>query len=200
MIVCSSPSSRAKIVQRTTSSHCSSPERTKDKRASQKFANEIRELAKQVKGPAKRKWAEDMLALFKDKETITLRGKESLDPAVDALRKLADDSTWRTGIGSAGSPLSLYEGSVYVTANDAAFFGKSVVRLFSVSTVSTSGFGTRTDTSIAYVLKPIVNSSTIRAAITTNKSTTAAPTNAGGRRRARRQVRRDRAGAPAPRR
>jgi hypothetical protein len=31
-----------------------------------------------------------MLALFKDKESITLRGKETVDPAVEALRKLAE--------------------------------------------------------------------------------------------------------------
>jgi hypothetical protein len=76
--------------QAAVEAYLASPERTKDRRASQKFANEIRELAKQVKGPAKRKWAEDMLALFKDKESITLRGKETVDPSVEALRKLAE--------------------------------------------------------------------------------------------------------------
>lgn len=70
--------------------YLASPERTKDRRAPQKFATELRELAKQVKGPAKRKWAEDMLALFKDKETLVIRGKETVDPAVEALRKLAE--------------------------------------------------------------------------------------------------------------
>jgi len=73
--------------------YLASPERTKDRRASQRFAAEIRELAKQVKGPAKRKWAEDMLALFKDKEMLALRGKETIDPAVEALRKLAEVKT-----------------------------------------------------------------------------------------------------------
>jgi hypothetical protein len=49
----------------------------------------VRELAKQVKGPAKRRWAEQMLGYFKDNENITIRGKTIVDPAVEELRKLA---------------------------------------------------------------------------------------------------------------
>ena len=54
---------------------------------------------------------------------------------------------------------------LFVTRN---YFGKPVVRLFAVATVSAPGVGTRLDTSIAYVLKPSVNGNTILGAITTN--------------------------------
>jgi len=69
--------------------YLASPDRTKDRRAAQKFASQVRELAKQVKGPAKRRWAEQMLGYFKDNENITIRGKTIVDPAVEELRKLA---------------------------------------------------------------------------------------------------------------
>lgn len=69
--------------------YLASPDRMKDKRAAQKFASQVRDLAKQVKGPAKRKWAEQMLGYFKDKETLTIRGKTVADPVVEELKKLA---------------------------------------------------------------------------------------------------------------
>jgi hypothetical protein len=65
------------------------PERTKDKRASQKFAAEVNGWAKTVKQPAKKRWAEQLLACFEGKATITIKGKEIVDPAVEALRKIA---------------------------------------------------------------------------------------------------------------
>ena len=48
-----------------------------------------------------------------------------------ALTKLAADTSWRAGIASAGSPLSLFGGTVYVTATDTVFFGKKVVKVTS---------------------------------------------------------------------
>jgi hypothetical protein len=42
-----------------------------------------------VARPAKKRWAEQLLAAFEGKETITVRGKEQVDPAVEALRRLA---------------------------------------------------------------------------------------------------------------
>jgi hypothetical protein len=84
------------------------------------------------------------------------------------LRKLAEDSTWRAGYGSAGSPIALYEGSVYVTLSDVTFFGRQVVKVAAIATIPSTGFGTRSDTSIAYVLKPTFSDATILGAITTN--------------------------------
>jgi hypothetical protein len=69
--------------------YLASPERTKDKRASQRFAAEVNGWAKTVKQPAKKKWAEQLLPGFEGKETIRIRGKDQLDPAVEALRKIA---------------------------------------------------------------------------------------------------------------
>jgi len=69
--------------------YLASPERGKDKRAAQKFAAEINGWAKTVARAAKKHWAEQLLASFEGKETITVRGKEQVDPAVEALRKIA---------------------------------------------------------------------------------------------------------------
>jgi hypothetical protein len=69
--------------------YLASPERGKDRRASQKFAAEINGWAKTVARPAKKGWAEQLLKSFEGKETILLRNKEQVDPAVEALRKLA---------------------------------------------------------------------------------------------------------------
>jgi acyl-CoA reductase-like NAD-dependent aldehyde dehydrogenase len=69
--------------------YLASPDRGKDKRAAQKFAAEINGWAKTVARAAKKHWAEQLLAAFAGKETITVRGKEQVDPAVEALRKIA---------------------------------------------------------------------------------------------------------------
>ncbi len=69
--------------------YLASADRGKDKRAAQKFAAEINGWAKTVARPAKKRWAEQLLASFEGKETITVRGKEQVDPAVEALRKIA---------------------------------------------------------------------------------------------------------------
>jgi len=69
--------------------YLASPERGKDRRASQKFAAEINGWAKTVSKQAKKRWAEQLLASFEGKESITVRGKEQVDPAVEALRKIA---------------------------------------------------------------------------------------------------------------
>lgn len=65
------------------------PERDKDRRASRRFATEIDGWAKTVARPARKRWAERLLAPFEGKESITIRGKQELDPAVATLRKLA---------------------------------------------------------------------------------------------------------------
>jgi hypothetical protein len=69
--------------------YLASPERLKDKRAAQRCTTEINGWAKTVKGPAKKRWAEQLLASFVGKETLKLRGKETTDPALEALRKIA---------------------------------------------------------------------------------------------------------------
>ncbi|MFM2163892.1 MAG: hypothetical protein RL325_329, partial [Planctomycetota bacterium] len=69
--------------------YLASPERTKDKRASQRFAAEVNGWAKTVKQPARKRWAEQLLESFEGKEVLTIKGKESVDPAVEALRKVA---------------------------------------------------------------------------------------------------------------
>ena len=78
-----------KRCQAEIDAYLASPERGKDKRASQKFAAKINGWAKTVARPAKKRWAEQLLAAFEGKETISPRGKEQVDPAVEALRKLA---------------------------------------------------------------------------------------------------------------
>jgi hypothetical protein len=78
-----------KRCQAEIAAYLASPERGKDKRASQKFAAEINGWAKTVARPAKKRWAEQLLAAFEGKETIIVRGKEQVDPAVEALRRLA---------------------------------------------------------------------------------------------------------------
>jgi hypothetical protein len=75
--------------QAEIAAYLASPERGKDRRASQRFAAEINGWAKTVARPAKKRWAEKLLASFEGKETITVRGKEQVDPAVEALRKIA---------------------------------------------------------------------------------------------------------------
>ena len=69
--------------------YLASPERGKDRRAAQKFAAQVNGWAKTVARPAKKRWAEQLLASFEGKETISVRGKEQVDPAVEALRKIA---------------------------------------------------------------------------------------------------------------
>jgi hypothetical protein len=69
--------------------YLASPDRGKDRRTAQKFAAQVNGWAKTVARPAKKRWAEQLLAAFEGKETILLRGKEQVDPAVEALRKIA---------------------------------------------------------------------------------------------------------------
>jgi hypothetical protein len=69
--------------------YLASPDRDKDRRTAQKFAAQVNGWAKTVARPAKKRWAEQLLAAFEGKETILLRGKEQVDPAVEALRKIA---------------------------------------------------------------------------------------------------------------
>ena len=69
--------------------YLASPDRDKDRRTAQKFAAQVNGWAKTVARPAKKRWAEQLLAAFEGKETILLRGKEQVDPAVEALHKIA---------------------------------------------------------------------------------------------------------------
>ncbi len=84
-----------------------------------------------------------------------------------ALNRLAADTSWRAGIGSAGSPLSLFGGTVFVTAVDTVFFGKKVVRVSAMATAGPANLPTRYDTSTAYVFRSYLPS-TILAAVTAN--------------------------------
>jgi hypothetical protein len=78
-----------KRCQAEIEAYLASPERGKDRRASQRFAAEINGWAKTVARPAKKRWAVQLLASFEGKETISVRGKEQVDPAVEALRRIA---------------------------------------------------------------------------------------------------------------
>lgn len=78
-----------KRCQAEIDAYLASPERGKDRRASQKFAAQVNGWAKTVARPAKKRWAEQLLASFEGKESITIRGKEQIDPAVEALRRIA---------------------------------------------------------------------------------------------------------------
>lgn len=73
--------------------YLASPERGTDRRASRRFAAEIEGWAKTVARPARKGWAEQLLARFEGKVSIAIRGKEEVDPAVATLRKLAGMKT-----------------------------------------------------------------------------------------------------------
>lgn len=75
-----------------------SPARTKNKRASERFADRVRAWGQTVKGKeAKEAWATAMLTAFAGKETLTIKGKDAIDPSVEALRKMVDKATARNG-------------------------------------------------------------------------------------------------------
>ncbi len=69
--------------------YLASPARTKDKKESQRFTSMVNGWAKSVKGPARKQWAEQLVPCFAEHETLTIRGKDSPDPALAALRKIA---------------------------------------------------------------------------------------------------------------
>ncbi|MDA0802773.1 MAG: hypothetical protein O2819_03350 [Planctomycetota bacterium] len=67
-----------------------SPDRTKSKAASTAFVKQVNTWAKGLKGKAaKRKWAEEMLAVFKGNESLTIKKKTAVDPVVAVLCKMA---------------------------------------------------------------------------------------------------------------
>ena len=70
--------------------YLASPDRTKDRKASDRFAGQVRAWAKTIKEKAARElWAGQMLKAFEGKEELQLRGKKLVDPAVAELRKIA---------------------------------------------------------------------------------------------------------------
>ena len=81
--------------------YLASPTRTKNKKASQQFADRIKAWGQTVKGKeAKAEWASAVLEAFSGKEQLTLKGKESLDPSVAALCSIAGREPPAGGGGS----------------------------------------------------------------------------------------------------
>ncbi|MCC7396428.1 MAG: hypothetical protein IT455_05115 [Planctomycetes bacterium] len=67
-----------------------SPARSRSKAEAKRFAEQIEQWGRTVKGKAqKQQWAEVMLAAFAGKEALVIKKKRQLDPAVAALCKLA---------------------------------------------------------------------------------------------------------------
>ncbi|MDI9403222.1 MAG: hypothetical protein QM516_05060 [Limnohabitans sp.] len=78
-----------------TEAYLASPERAKGtgpaaKREADAFAKFVKAWSDTVKKPARKAWAESLLPLFSNRDTIAVRGKISHDPVVAELRKLAD--------------------------------------------------------------------------------------------------------------
>ncbi|MFM1867198.1 MAG: hypothetical protein RL591_606 [Planctomycetota bacterium] len=75
--------------------YLASPERAKGsgpqaKREADAFAKLVKAWSDTVKKPARKEWAASLIPLFKDRDTIAVRGKASPDPVVAELRKLAE--------------------------------------------------------------------------------------------------------------
>ncbi len=78
--------------------YLASPERARNKKTSQAFAAKVKAWEKSVKGREnKAAWAKAMLEVFRGKETLTIKGKESRDPTVEILEKAAGDPPPATG-------------------------------------------------------------------------------------------------------
>ena len=70
--------------------YLASPARLANKAESKRFAEQIEQWGRTVKGKAqKQEWAEVMLAAFAGQEALVIKKKRQLDPAVAALCKLA---------------------------------------------------------------------------------------------------------------
>jgi hypothetical protein len=70
--------------------YLASAERTKNRRAADRFAAQVRDWAKTVKDKAARElWANAVLKTFDGKERLEIRGKASVDPVVTELCKAA---------------------------------------------------------------------------------------------------------------
>ena len=68
-----------------------SPERTKNKRASRRFANTIRTWGRSLKSKQRRKaWAESLLGAFVGHELLVIGRKTSVDPAFEVLCGFAE--------------------------------------------------------------------------------------------------------------
>ena len=70
--------------------YLASPDRTKNRKAADAFAAQVKGWARTIKDKGARElWAKALLAAFDGKETLELRGKQQVDPAVAELRKIA---------------------------------------------------------------------------------------------------------------
>ena len=70
--------------------YLASPDRTKDRKASERFAGQVRAWARTIKEKSARElWAAQMLKAFDGKEQLELKGKSLVDPVVAELRKVA---------------------------------------------------------------------------------------------------------------
>ncbi|MDP7518894.1 MAG: hypothetical protein QF438_01945, partial [Phycisphaerales bacterium] len=68
-----------------------SPERTKNKKASRKFADTIRAWGRSLNSKKRRKaWAESLLETFKGHELLVIRRKTSVDPVYERLCGFAE--------------------------------------------------------------------------------------------------------------
>ncbi len=77
--------------RREVAQYIESPNRAKNKNASKRFAEHLKALGQTTKGKdAKKAWAAAMLESFAKNEFLTIKGKQSLDPTVEMLCKLAD--------------------------------------------------------------------------------------------------------------
>jgi len=96
------------------------------------------------------------------------QGKNIAQSGVNlALTRLGTDTSWRAGIASADSPMTLFGGTVYVTAVDTEFFGKKVVKVSAIASTGPDPLHQRHDTSTAFLFRSYIPGS-VQAAITTN--------------------------------
>ena len=67
------------------------PDRTKNARESKRFATLVEGWSKSFKGRpnARKAWAQAMLKAFEGKEEFSINGKQTTDPSVTKLKKLA---------------------------------------------------------------------------------------------------------------
>ncbi len=80
----------AKCVE-SAKAYIASPERTKNRKAADAFVTQLRAWARTISNKnARVLWAKEVLGAFEGQDSIEIRGKKQIDPAVAALRKFAD--------------------------------------------------------------------------------------------------------------
>ncbi len=78
-----------KCVESATA-YLASPDRTRNRKVATAFGAQVKVWARSIKDKSARElWAKTLLAAFQGKETLEIRGKQQLDPAVAELRKAA---------------------------------------------------------------------------------------------------------------